>query len=408
MTERQKQTKPLFYKHRPDYMISILVCLLIGIGLVMIYSIGWITVLKQTAGSSDNNTFFYGQLISLVLGLIGWFVAAKIHYSFWQKYASYFFWGAVILMFLVLVPGVAVNSGGATRWVRFGFINFQPVEFLKLGTVLYMGAWLVKNKKNLNKPIEGLLPFLIIIGLIALTVVVLQKDMGSAMVIICTMLSMYYVSGAAWWNVGLATGILAGGGAVLAIAAPYRVARLMTFLNHTQDDAGSGYHIQQALIAIGSGGLLGRGLGKSLQAYGYLPESTNDSVFAIIAEEFGFIGASAVIIIFGLLVWRGIRISRRAADDYGKFVAIGISCWIGFQALINIGAMLNLIPLTGITLPFISYGGTSLIALLAGVGILQNISKYTYKEVYDEDTRRRRGDRRTYLAGSGRRSRVSS
>lgn len=389
-------------------MISILVCLLIGIGLVMIYSIGWITVLKQTAGSSDNNTFFYGQLVSLVLGLVGWFVAAKIHYSFWQKYASYFFWGAVILMFLVLVPGLAVNSGGATRWVKFGFINFQPVEFLKLGTVLYMGAWLTKNKKNLDKPLEGLLPFLIIIALIAVTVVLLQKDMGSAMVIICTMLSMYFVSGAAWWNVGLATGILAGGGALLAVVAPYRLARLTTFLNHTQDDTGSGYHIQQALIAIGSGGFWGRGLGKSLQAYGYLPESTNDSIFAIIAEEFGFIGASSVIIIFGLLVWRGIRISRRAADDYGKFVAIGISCWIGFQALINIAAMLNLIPLTGITLPFISYGGTSLVALLVGVGILQNISKFTYKEVYDEDSRRGRGNRRAYLAGSGRRSRVST
>lgn len=408
MTERQKQTKPLFYKHRPDYVISILVCLLIGMGLVMIYSIGWITVLKQTAGSSDNNTFFYSQLVSLVAGLVAWFVTAKIHYSFWQKYASYFFWGAIILMFLVLIPGIAVNSGGATRWVKIGFINFQPVEFLKLGAVLFTGAWLTKNKKNLNKPLEGLLPFLIIIVLITVTVVFLQKDMGSASVLICTMLSMYFVSGAAWWNVGMATAVLAGGGAMLAVIAPYRLARLTTFLNHTQDDAGSGYHIQQALIAIGSGGLLGRGLGKSLQAYGYLPESTNDSIFAIIAEEFGFMGAGAVITLFGLLVWRGIRISRRAADDYGRFVAIGISCWIGFQALINISAMLNLIPLTGITLPFISYGGTSLVALLAGVGILQNISKYTYKEVYDEDTRRRRGDRRSHLSGSGRRSRVST
>ncbi len=401
MVTRQKQTKPLFYKHRPDYIISILVFCLIGIGLVMIYSIGWITVLKQTAGSSDNNTFFYGQLVSLALGLIGWFVAAKIHYSFWQKYASFIFWGALALMFLVLVPGLAVHSGGAARWVKFGFINFQPVEFFKLGTVLYMGAWLCKNKKNLNKPLEGLLPFLIIIALIAVTVVLLQKDMGSAMVIICTVLAMYYVSGVAWWNMGIATLILAGGAGMLAVLAPYRIARLTTFFNHTQDDAGAGYHIQQALIAIGSGGLLGRGLGKSLQAYGYLPESTNDSIFAIIAEEFGFIGASIVIVLFGLLVWRGIRISRRAADDYGRYVAIGISCWIGFQALINIAAMLNLIPLTGITLPFISYGGTSLVALLVGIGILQNISKFTYKEVYDEDLGRRRGNRRTHLAGTG-------
>lgn len=402
MQPRQKQKKPIFYKHRPDYMITVLVLLLVGIGLMMIYSTGWISILKQTSGASDNNTFFLSQLTSLVIGGVGWFIASKIDYHFWQKYASVFFWLSVVLMFLVLIPGIAVNSGGASRWVKIGFINFQPVEFFKLGTVIFMAAWLTKNKKNMSKIVEGLLPFLIIISVITFAVVFLQKDMGSAMVIILTVLSMYFVSGVPWWNMAVASIVLIGGGVFTAIAAPYRLARLLTFINHTEDTVGAGYHINQALIALGSGGVLGRGLGKSLQAYGYLPEATNDSIFAIIGEEFGLLGATGVIAVFSLFVWRGMRIARSAADDFGKLMAVGISCWVGFQALINISAMLNLIPLTGIPLPFISYGGTSLLALLVAIGILQNISKYTYKEVYDEDSSSRRRDGRAHIAGIGR------
>lgn len=402
MQPRQKQKKPLFYKHRPDYMITVLVLILVGIGLMMIYSTGWIAVLKQTSGASDNNTFFFGQLTSLVVGIAGWFVASKIDYHFWQKHASKIFWAGVVLMFLVLIPGIAVQSGGATRWVKIGFINFQPVEFFKLGTVIFVAAWLTKNKAHLKKPIEGLLPFMIIIGLITFLAIFLQKDMGSAMVIILSVLAMYFVSGVPWWNMLTASVVLIGGGILMTILAPYRLARLLTFLNHSEDTVGAGYHINQALIALGSGGILGRGLGKSLQAYGYLPEATNDSIFAIIGEEFGLIGASGVIAAFSLLVWRGLRIARSAADDFGRLMAVGISCWIGFQALINISAMLNLIPLTGIPMPFISYGGTSLLALLVAIGILQNISKYTYKEVYDEDSSGRRRDSRAHIAGVGR------
>ena len=147
MQPRQKQKKPIFYKHRPDYMITVIVLVLVGIGLMMIYSTGWISILKQTAGTSDNNTFFISQLTSLVIGGLGWFVASKIDYHFWQKYAGLLFLASVVLMFLVLIPGIAVNSGGATRWVKIGFINFQPVEFFKLGTVIFMAAWLTKNKK---------------------------------------------------------------------------------------------------------------------------------------------------------------------------------------------------------------------------------------------------------------------
>jgi cell division protein FtsW len=404
MEPRQKQKRPIFYKHRPDYVITALVAILAGLGLILIFSTGWISVLKRTSGASDTNYYFIRQLIGLIVGGVAWFVASRIDYRKWQKIATPLFIVTFLMMFLVLIPGVGVSSGGATRWVKLWFINFQPVEFLKLGAVIYMATWLTKDKEKLKKPLESLLPFLFIIGLIVAATIILQKDMGSAMVIILTMLAMYLVSGVPLWNFGSATLLLFGSGVALIALAPYRLARFLTFLDHTDDVSGAGYHINQALIALGSGGVIGRGIGKSLQAYGYLPEATNDSIFAIIGEETGLWGAFALVAVFVALIWRGMRVSRSAPDDFGRLLALGIICWIGFQALINISAMLGILPLTGIPLPFISYGGTSLVALLGAVGILQNISKYTYKEVYDEDFGSRGRDRRSHIAGTGRNS----
>lgn len=407
MEPRQKQKKPLYYKHRPDYTITALVAILAGLGLILIFSTGWISVLKRTAGASDSNSFFIKQLVGLGVGGAAWFLASKFHYVKWQKYATPIFWVTFAMMFLVLIPGVGISSGGATRWVKIGFINFQPVEFLKLGSVIFMATWLTKNKTKLKKPFESLVPFLILIGLVVVTTILLQKDMGSAMVIILTMSAVYLASGVPLWNFGVATLTLFGAGVALIAAAPYRMARFLTFLDNSNDVNGAAYHINQALIALGSGGLFGRGIGKSLQAYGYLPEATNDSIFAIIGEEVGLVGALALVAAFVALIWRGIKVALTAADDFGRLLALGIICWVGFQALINIAAMLGLLPLTGIPLPFISYGGTSLVALLGAIGILQNISKYTYKEVYDEDPSSRRRDRRPHIAGVSR-NRVDS
>nr|MBA3678854.1 putative lipid II flippase FtsW [Candidatus Saccharibacteria bacterium] len=396
----QKSRSTFAIAHRPDYFLAVLVLILIAIGLVMIYSTGWITVLKQTGGSSDKNGFFYTQLLSFTLGIAGWFVASKVRYTFWQKYASVFFYCSLALMFLVLVPGIAVKTNGAARWVHFGPINFQPVEFFKLGTVLFFAAWIEKNRDKMNKPVEGLLPLLLILVIAMVLVVVLQKDMGSAMVIAASILTMYFVSGVSIWMFLTAVGALAAGGVALIISSPFRLARYITFLDHSGDPTGAGYHINQALIALGSGGMVGKGLGKSLQAYGYLPEATNDSIFAIIGEEFGFIGCSAIIGIFMLLLWRGYRIIQNAPDNYAKLVATGIIAWIGFQAFFNISAMLGIIPLTGITLPFISYGGTSMMTLLVAIGILQNISRYTKGEELDENRGLRRRDSRTHNTNS--------
>lgn len=382
--------------HKPDYIITVIVLALIAVGLIMIYSTGWITVLKQTGGSSDKNSFFYNQLLSFGLGIIAWFVASRTHYGFWQKYASYFFYGSLLLMFLVLVPGISVKVNGAARWVHIGPINFQPVEFFKLGIILFVATWLDKNKEKLNKPIEGLLPLMLVLALAMLLVVVLQRDMGSASVLASSVFAMYFMSGVRLRIFLSAVGAMFVAGVALIFSSSYRLARYITFLNHTEDPTGAGYHINQSLIALGSGGIIGKGLGKSLQAYGYLPEATNDSIFAIIGEEFGLLGAGAVLALIVALLWRGLRIVRDAPDNYAKLVATGIVAWIAFQSFYNIAAMLGIIPLTGITLPFISYGGTSMIALLIAVGILQNISRYTKGDLPDEDRGLRRRNSRSY------------
>jgi cell division protein FtsW len=392
-------------KHRADYSITIIVLILICIGLIMIYSTGWITILKQTGGSVESNSFFFNQLISFTLGIAGWVVASRVRYTFWQKYASLFFYGSALLMLLVVIPGIGVNINGANRWVHLGPINFQPVEFFKLGIILFFAAWIEKNREKLNRPLEGLLPMLLILGGSLFVVVLLQKDMGSAIVIASAVLGMYFISGVSLQMFGVAIGSLFAGGILLVATSRYRLARYITFLNRGDDSSGAGYHINQALIALGSGGLFGKGLGKSLQAYGYLPEATNDSIFAIIGEEFGFIGCMAVIGLYAGLLWRGYKIISRAPDEYAKLVATGIVIWIVFQAFFNIAAMGGMIPLTGIPLPFVSYGGTSLLALLFAVGILQNISKYTKGADLDEDRGLRRGNRRTHSTHSSRRRR---
>lgn len=367
----------------------------------MIYSTGSIVSFNITGGATDRNTFFYTQLVSFLLGLAAWYAASKINYHRWQKLAPWIFYGSLVLMFLVLIPQFSLATKGATRWIKLWFFSFQPVEFFKLGVVLYLASWIEKNRADLGRLSTGLVPFLIIIGLISVLVMVIQKDMGSAMVLVGACLSMFFISGVPLWIFGASMAALAAGVVGMVALFPYRLSRVLTFINHKEDASGTGYHINQALIALGSGGIFGKGLGKTLQAYGYLPESTNDSIFAIVGEEFGFWGSMLVIILFSGLVYRGLRVSRFAPDGFGRSVAIGITTWIGLQALINVAAMINLIPLTGIPLPFISYGGTSLLALLGAVGILQNISKYTYKEAIHESSSFGRRDRRPYSTNPG-------
>ncbi len=374
---------PELRAHQPDYLLTFLVMALVAVGLIMLYATGSIVKLTISGGINDKNTYFTTQLISVLLGMVIWYIVAKVRYDLWRKYAKYLFFGSFALMLFVLIPGLSSSTNGATRWIRVGALSFQPVEFFKLGLILYLAAWLEKSKGHLSSIAKGLVPFLIILGAATFLAVFVQKDMGSGMVLLAAGMSMLLLSTMPLWLYGGALGMFAAGGALMVAIQPYRLARIATFFNHKEDVSASGYHINQALIALGSGGILGKGLGQGLQSYGYLPESTNDSIFAILGEQFGLWGTTIVIGLFAGLVYRGLAIIRKAPDDFARLTAVGITAWFGFQALINIAAMLNLIPLTGIPLPFISYGGTSMTAALVAVGILQNISKYTVKEATD-------------------------
>jgi cell division protein FtsW len=309
-----------------------------------------------------------------------------------------------------LVPGLAHSSHGATRWLQLGPVSVQPAEILKIALVLYLAVWFEKRKDDVRSWWDGVVPFSIMVGAACFVIVVLQRDMGTMMVLALAALGMFYAAGMKLRHLGvLLAGGLAAGVAAIALF-PHRIERMATFMNPRCDDPkfalDSSLHICQALLGVGSGGLFGLGLGHSIQVYGYLPEAANDSIFSIIAEEFGMVGSLVIIGLFGVLVYRGLKVAKAAPDAFGRLAATGISLWLLFQAVINIGAMLSLVPLTGIPLPFISYGGTSLVVSLFAAGILLNISKYTVREVSDANSRERRGDSRTHFANTGNQRRV--
>ena len=386
--------------HHPDYVIALVVTILLAIGLVMMYSISPVLSHKLT-GSADRNFYFLNQIKFIGFGLVVWIAATATPYPFWRKYAPWLLGVAIIGLLALMVPGLSYSKYGATRWLNLGLFSVQPAEILKIALIIYLAAWFEKRSNELKSFMDGVVPFMVIVGAASFVIVIFQRDMGTMAVLAAASLGMFFAAGIKWAHLGvvIGTGLALGWAAIIAF--PHRVDRLATFLDPTKDAMGSGYHISQALIAIGSGGILGLGLGRSIQVYGYLPEAANDSIFAIIAEEFGMIGSILIIGLFGLLVYRGLKVARGAPDMFSRLVATGISMWMMFQAVINIGAMLSLIPLTGIPLPFISYGGTSLVISLFGIGVLLNISKYTVNEVSDANYRQRRGVSRPYIASSG-------
>jgi cell division protein FtsW len=383
--------------HQPDYVLALLVFILLSIGMVMMYSMSPV-LSHKLIGSAERNYFFYSTLGNIAVGLVAWLVVANINYQAWKRWAPILLIGAMITMALLFIPGLSFAKNGATRWLKVGPLSFQPAEALKLATVLYLGVWLEKKGEGLKTLWEGLVPFSIMLFSASFALVVLQRDMGTMMVLALTAMGMYYVAGA---NLRHAIGLLMSAAAlgwVSIITFPHRMARFSTFLDPQKDPTGQGYHLNQALIAIGSGGLFGVGLGKSIQVHGYLPEAANDSIFAIIAEEFGYAGSVITLLLFGILVFRGFRVARLAPDTFSRLVALGISLWLLFQTIINVAAMVALVPLTGIPLPFISYGGTSLLFSLVAAGILLNISKYTLREVSDEGTGERRRNGWAYFS----------
>lgn len=364
-------------RHRPDYLLMLLIVILLSIGLVVIYSVSP-AISAQLVGDVDPNHFMYRQIMFLGLGFGVFAFTSIVPLTFWNKIQKYILWFAIISFFFLLVPALSINYGGATRWVSIGPINYQPAELLKFGMVFYLALFFSSRVKNgtINSSATTY-TFLGILGVIALEIVVLQKDLGTMIPIAAIMLTMLYLSGISMKRFILIIGVLIIG-AVLAIGtAGHRRARVLTFLNPEADRSGSGYHINQALIAVGSGGMFGKGLGRSVQAYGYLPEAANDSIFAIMAEKFGFTGMLLVFGVYGALLLRILNIVIRAPNNYLKFVSGGVFAWMSVQAFVNMGAMLSIMPLTGVTLPLLSFGGTSLIFTLAALGIVFHISRYT-------------------------------
>lgn len=347
---------------------------LIIFGLVMIASAG---IGYSLTRFGDEYHFFKRQLLFGVLpGLLIMSIVRNIDYKIWRKLSFPFFVASIIFLIMVFIPGIGSKIYGANRWIQLGFFSFQPAEMLKLSLILYLAAWLESRQERLKDFYEGLVPFLMIVALVSF-LLVKQPDIGTLGITILIAMSIFFVSGARISHI-----LLMGGAGVASLFAlikmeSYRMDRFLVFLHPELDPRGIGYQINQALLAIGSGGIFGIGLGHGLQKFNYLPEPVGDSIFAIIGEELGLFGEFILIALFVMLAMRGLRIAKHAPDIFGRLTAVGIVSWIIFQAFINIAAISGLIPLTGVPLPFISYGGTSIVFLLTGIGILLNISKQT-------------------------------
>ena len=362
-------------KRRPfDKFIFASVAALVLGGFLIFMSASLGLLARNGAQFSDVavSQFFLG----LVGGLIALMVVSLIPYRFYKKYAFHLFIIAIVATLLVFIPGIGLEFNGARRWLDLGITTFQPVEILKIGYVLYLGAWLSGRRgKALQRPLEGVIPFGAITGIVAL-ILLLQPDTGSFLVIAAAGFAMFLAAGATAKDIAILilVGVLALGG--LVFMRPYLLDRITTFVNPETDPLGSSYQIQQSLIAVGSGQVFGRGFGQSVQKFNYLPEPTSDSIFAVYAEEFGFLGSIILIFAFLLFALRGLWVAARAPDVFGGLVAVGIVILIVAQSFLNIGSMLAIVPLTGLPLIFISHGGSALLLSLASVGILLNISRF--------------------------------
>ena len=360
----------------PDYILLAVVVILICLGIIILASVS-APVSQERFGITYY--FLSRHFVFLVLGIILAYFAFKIRLDFLKKIAPILLLINLVLLAMVFLPGIGLEISGARRWINIGgVISFQPSEFLKLTFILYLASWLSSRTSNKRAEKDGIsqtfIAFLIVIGLISLFLI-FQPDISTLGIIVLVAYLMYFSAKTPFWHSILI--ILIGSGALFALIklASYRFDRLLVFLDPGLDPMGIGFQIKQSLIAIGSGGILGTGFGMGIQKFGFLPGAISDSVFALFAEETGFVGGVILIFLFLIFLWQGFRISRLSQDKFFQFTALGITAWIVIQGFINISSMIGLLPLTGIPLPFISYGGSALIVTLVGVGILLNISK---------------------------------
>lgn len=342
------------------------------IGLIMLASASWPLGFDRF---DDGYYFLKHQLIfGLLPGVIGCLVAMRVPYEKLRHFAPHMLALSILLLILVFIPGIGAEFGTSRSWIGVGSFSFQPSELVKLTFLIYLAAWLEKRSRHELKSVsEGLAPFLTVLGIIAL-LLILQPDTGTLGIIVLTAFAVYFVAGAPIHHL-LGLGLI-GAGAMAALIkfSPYRADRVLTFLHPELDPLGVGYHINQALLAIGSGGIFGRGYGHSLQKFQYLPEVAGDSIFAVMSEEMGFVLVSAFVLFYVVFLLRGLMIADKAPDAFGRYLVIGIMAWFGIQAFVNIGAMVGIMPITGVPLPFVSYGGTALAISLTAAGVVLNVS----------------------------------
>lgn len=350
---------------RTDMLLPGSVAVLSVFGLFMIYDASSVIAFRDF---SDKYHYFTEQLVWMVLGFLALSFFSFFDYRRLFNLSLFILLSAIFFLVLVFIPGLSVSALGARRWVDFGSFSFQPAEYVKLSLAIYLSAWFSQKEKG------RLLAFSLLLGLV-LFLVMMQPDMGTASIILFEALILYFLSGGNIMHFLLMVPFVCVIGYFFIALEPYRAARLTSFINLGKSLEGASYHVKQILIALGSGGLIGVGAGNSLQKYEYLPENVTDSIFAIIAEEFGFFGSFVLIFLFCIVIWRGFIIAGKARDVFGKLLAGGITGFLGIQMFINLAAMTALLPLTGVPLPFISYGGSALIVDLASVGILLNIAR---------------------------------
>jgi cell division protein FtsW len=346
---------------------------LLTVGLIMVYSASAVW-----ADYKFNDSFFFAkrQMLFAGVGIIAMFFIMNIDYWTWRTWSKVILIICFVLLILVLIPGIGNVRNGSRSWIGVGAFSVQPSEFMKIAMIAFLAKFLSENQKAITSFKKGLVPSLGLVFL-AFGLIMLQPDLGTGTVMVGTSVVIIFIAGARISHfVGL--GLLGVAGFVGLIAsAPYRIKRITSFLDPWQDPLGSGFQMIQSLYAIGPGGLFGLGLGQSRQKFFYLPEPQTDFIFAILAEELGFIGGSLILLLFSLLLWRGIRIALGAPDLFGTFLATGIIAMIAIQVMINIGVVTGLMPVTGITLPFLSYGGSSLTLMLMAIGVLLNISRHS-------------------------------
>lgn len=360
-------------KRPPDAILLLLIIGLTLFGLLMITSASQVVAerFRDDAFFFLKHQLFYGATAGLAVFLVGLFTP----YRTWRLIALPSLFVSIVLLVLVFVPGLSVAYGGAARWIGIGPITIQPTEITKLAFILYLAALLEAKGSDIRNLRQSVIPFVVIMAIIT-GLIVLQPDIGTLMTIVLIATAVAFAGGFRLRH--LAAIGLAGATIFLILinTASYRLNRIITYLHPELDPQGVGYQINQALLAVGTGGLWGLGLGRSRQKYQYLPEPAGDSIFAIIAEELGFVRTTLLIAVFATIAWRGYTIARRAPDTFGRLLAVGITTWVVTQTFINIGSILAITPLTGIPLPYVSYGGSALVTMLFASGILLNISRY--------------------------------